>query len=194
MQITKRCTYCGKQFQAKTTKTQYCSHSCNRKDYKYESKKNRLKEVVGSGVEISISYKDQLEIVSLKDYLSIEDCSLLLNVSISTIKRLIKMDELASFNILSRVMIRRVDLEEYCYNELQKPKCKGAVVESGKDKSISFNKVHYYSMGEVTEFYCLSRRSVERHIKKNNINKIKKGRFTYVLKSDIKKLFGVPNK
>ncbi|WP_067146232.1 helix-turn-helix domain-containing protein [Pseudotamlana agarivorans] len=196
MLVNKKCTYCGKKFQARTTKTKYCSHTCNQKHYKHRAKNERIKALKTNGVlkEEVVPFKDQLEIIKIKDYLSVEDCATLLNVSRSTIKRLISQGELASFNVFSRVLISRKDLNLFCESELKKPVYREKVVKVKSNKEKFFNVNNYYYMGEVTEYYNVSLKSIERHIKSNNINKIKKGRFSYVLKSDIKKLFGAPNK
>lgn len=194
MLVNKRCTYCGKKFQAQTTKTRYCSHACNQKHYKQIAKKERLQET-GQVKEVDkIAFVDKIEIVKAREYLSIEDCALLLNVSRSSIKRIIENGELLCFNVLSRVLIARRDLETYCRNELKKPKFKEKKEKPISKKAKHFNKDNYYYMGEILNYYDVSLKSVERHIKTHNIEKVKKGRFSYVLKSDIKKLFGSPLK
>lgn len=194
MVVKKRCTFCGKQFQAHTTKTRFCSHSCNQKDYKLRAKEKRLKENVVSRKETTIPYRDLLEIAKCKAYLEIKDCALLLNVSQSTINRLIRSGELAHFRVTSRVLIRQVDLEEYCKYKLVKSNVNTKSIKNSSDETISFNKEDYYYMSEVPKYYNVSAKSVERHIKSKGIEKIKMGRFNYVLKSEIKRIFGAPSK
>ncbi|MFP4846247.1 helix-turn-helix domain-containing protein [Winogradskyella sp. PE311] len=194
MLVNKRCTYCGKEFQAHTTKTRFCSHSCNQKDYKFRAKEKRLKESIVGRTEKNIPFRDLLEISKSKAYLEIQDCALLLNVSRSTINRLISKGELVHFRIMSRVLVRQVDLENYCKKELVKSNKKRQSIKRQYKEVISFNKENYYYMGEIPNYYKVSSRSVERHIKSKGIEKIKIGRFNYVLKSEIKKLYGTPSK
>jgi len=193
MLVNKRCTYCGKQFQAHTIKTRFCSHSCNQKDYKIRAKQKRLNESILEKAEKKIPYRDLIEISKSKIYLEIKDCALLLNVSQSTINRLINRGELVHFRIMSRVLIRQVDLEEYCKQELVKTNSKRESAKIPSNEVVSFNKDDYYYMGEIPRYYEMSSRSIERHIKSKGIEKLKIGRFNYVLKSEIKKLFGAPS-
>lgn len=44
IRINRICKYCGEMFVAKTFKTQFCSHSCNSKDYKKREKIRRMEE------------------------------------------------------------------------------------------------------------------------------------------------------
>ena len=118
----------------------------------------------------------------------------MLNVSQSTINRLIRSGELAHFRVTSRVLIRQVDLEEYCKYKLVKSNVNTKSIKNSSDETISFNKEDYYYMSEVPKYYNVSAKSVERHIKSKGIEKIKMGRFNYVLKSEIKRIFGAPSK
>lgn len=44
IRINRICKHCGEVFVAKTFKTQFCSHSCNSKDYKKREKIRRMEE------------------------------------------------------------------------------------------------------------------------------------------------------
>ena len=195
MLINKRCRFCGKNFKAHTVKTKYCSHSCNSKHLKEKERDKRQQQLIKSGKHRKRSHQSILEEIQIKDYLSLKDCSLLLNVSLSTIKRIISEGELPSFYIRSRVIVIREDLNNYIKKQLensQRKQRQRKIVVPNKAKY--FNKANYYFMGEIPKYYNISLKSVERHMKSNGINKVKKGRFVYVLKSDIKKLFGAPSK
>lgn len=193
MLINKKCRFCGKNFKAHTTKTKYCGHSCNNKHYKEKERKNNLHQL--SGKKRERSYQSILEEIKVKEFLSLEDCSLLLNVSRSTIKRIVEDEELTSFSIRSRVIVKREDLNKYCMVQLKKTRVKSKATKSVIcNKSKHFNIANYYYMGEIPKFFNISLRSAERYIKSNGIEKVKKGRFVYVLKTDIKKVFGAPIK
>lgn len=195
MLIKKRCRFCGKNFKAQTVRSKYCSHSCNCKHLKEKEREKRKEQLIKNGKQRQRSHQSILEEIQIKEFLSLKDCSMLMSVSLSTIKRIISDGELPSFNIRTRVIVAREDLDNYCKKQLensQKSQTKMKVSISNKAKN--FNKANYYFMGEIPKYYDLSVKSVERHIKLNGIEKVKKGRFVYVLKSDIKKLFGAPSK
>ncbi|MDN3666907.1 helix-turn-helix domain-containing protein [Algibacter miyuki] len=189
MLVNKRCTYCGEKFQAKTTKTKYCSLSCNQKHYKHKAKKTRQVLAKNSEITERHPFSERLELVKVKEFLSVTDCGILLNVSRSTIKRLILSGDLLSFKIRGRVLVSRKDLDHLCRQGFNKPNDKKVEI-----KKKEFDEKKYYFMGEISEYYKISLRSIERHLKLKGIEKIKKGRFTYVLKRDIRKLYGAPNK
>lgn len=193
MLVNKKCRFCGKNFKAHTTKTRYCSHSCNSKHYKEKERGSNLRQLSSQVRERS--YESVLEEIKLKECLSLEDCSLLLNVSRSTIKRIVNDGDLLSFNVRSRVIVMREDLNHYCISQFKKATVKSKEAQPRiSNKAKHFNIENYYYMGEIPKYYNLSIKSAERYIKTNGIEKIKKGRFVYVLKSEIKKVFGAPIK
>ena len=194
MLVNKRCTYCGDKFQAKSVSTKYCSHSCNQKHYKHKEKKARQHLAKTDEIIERHPFSERLELIKNKEFLNINDCAVLLNVSRSTIKRLISKGDLLSFKILGRVLVSRKDLDSFCKQSINKT----TVKKVAKNKKVAkkkkeFNEKKYYFMGEISTYYKISQRTVERHMKLKGIKKIKKGRFNYVLKSDIHKLYGAPN-
>lgn len=189
MLVNKRCTYCGGKFQAKTTKTKYCSLSCNQKHYKQKERKTRQLLVKNEEITDRHPFSERLELIKIKEFLTIQDCSILLNVSRSTIKRLLERGDLLSFNVLGRVLISRSDLDHFYKGKINTPSVKKVEV-----KNTEFDERKYYFMGEIPNYYNVSTKSIERHIKLKGIKKIKRGRFNYVLKNDIKKLYGAPTK
>ncbi|WP_405296798.1 helix-turn-helix domain-containing protein [Algibacter sp. Ld11] len=188
MLVNKRCTYCGDKFQAKSVSTKYCSHSCNQKHYKHKEKKARQHLAKTDEITERHPFSERLELIKIKEFLSINDCAILLNVSPSTIKRLISKGDLLSFKILGRVLVSRKDLDALCKKSINK-----TTVKKVAKKEKEFDEKNYYFMGEISNYYKISQRTVERHLKLKGIKKIKKGRFNYVLKSDIRKLYGAPN-
>lgn len=85
IEIQKTCTYCYKEYIAKTIKTRYCSHDCNRKDYKHQKRQEKIQAASITSASVpkwDISFLE-------KDLLSISDAAHLLFVSHRTIFRLI---------------------------------------------------------------------------------------------------------
>lgn len=190
MKVAKKCKYCGNQFMAQTLKTQFCSIQCNSKHYKIRQKKinklNQLKPPIQK--EEIIPYDIQLSSIKAKELLCINDVMILLGVSRSSVYRLIKNNYLKATKFGSKVIIRKKDLKKLINHHIDSNYSENIILNKAEEKY----KNEYFSMGEITEHYCISSRSIERHIFNSNIEKIKKGRFVYVLKTDVIKLFGKP--
>ena len=110
--IVKRiCDYCKNVFDAKTTKTKYCSHICNSRHYKSCQK---IKKIETSNVETKSKISNYVVDVNSKDFLTVKEASILLNMSSKTIYRLIAERELNAHNFsVRKTLIRRKDIDEY---------------------------------------------------------------------------------
>lgn len=111
--IVKRiCDYCKNTFDAKTTKTKYCSHICNSRGYKLNQK---LKKIETSDTETKSKVSKYVVDVNSKDFLTVKEASTLLNMSSKTIYRLIEQKDLNAYNFsVRKILIRR----KYTYNTL----------------------------------------------------------------------------
>lgn len=196
MLVNRKCKYCGKNFEAKTYKTKYCSHSCNAKHYKQRKKEDRNKGLIKENKQPVKSYQSLIEESQMREFLTIDKCAVLLDVGVSTIKRIIADGELKYMHIGQRVIISRKHINEYCKQQLENDKKKVVkkAIKKTKDPSEGFIKRNYYYIGEITKYYNMSAKSIDRYIKEHNLKKVKQGRFVYVLKSDIRKIFGAPIK
>ena len=102
IRIEKICIFCKEKFTAKTFSTKYCSHRCNQKDYKKKVKEEKLrksKEEFQTEVKLKRLKVVSLEDVQKKSYLTIKEVCLLMNISDSTIRKLIKNGELKTIRI-----------------------------------------------------------------------------------------------
>jgi len=189
MEIAKKCSYCGKQFMAQMLKTRYCSHKCNQAHYR---KKQKQKKTIANKKpplqNDEIPYDAQLSTIKTKDMLSLNDVMILLGMSRSSIHRLIKNKHLKSAKFGTRVFVRKKDLKSLINNQFENEYSEKIILNEDPKKD---NK-GYFSIGEITKFYNFTRRTIDRLLIQNNINKVKKGKFVYVLKSDVLKLFGKP--
>lgn len=117
IRIEKICIFCKEKFTAKTFSTKYCSHRCNQKDYKKKVKEEKLRK---SKEEFQTEVKlKQLKVVSLEDvqkksYLTIKEVCLLMNISDSTIRKLIKNGELKTIRIGKKHFLLKSDLNNLC--------------------------------------------------------------------------------
>ena len=116
LEIKKVCQFCGNVFTAKTTVTKYCSHDCNRKDYKRKLKAERVQIV---NKETSAKIAQPIEQVQAKEILSVKEVSILLGCSVRTIYRLIENGTLKSVKLSERLTrINKKDLSGLLNTEI----------------------------------------------------------------------------
>lgn len=93
IRISKTCEHCGQEFTAKTVRTRYCSHACNRKGYKKDERDKKL------GTSKALIRVEPLNLrhcpvdweeLTRKPYLTVSEACLVLNVRVETLRRWIK--------------------------------------------------------------------------------------------------------
>jgi excisionase family DNA binding protein len=180
--IVKRvCDYCKNVFDAKTTKTKYCSHICNSRGYKLNQK---LKKIETSDTETKSKVSNYVVDVNSKDFLTVNEASTLLNMSSKTVYRLIEQKELNAFNFsVRKTLIRRKDIDSYFENNLINPD----YVNPNRENEIS--RDNSYTINEAIEKFNISNGALYNIIKKHNIPKKKDGKYTLVKKEDLNKIF-----
>ena len=91
MQILKVCEYCNKDFIAKKTKSACCSDNCAKRLYKDRKRDEKIKlvevetkskKILSAGI-----VEDEFKIINAKQYLTLIEAALLLNVSPLTLRR-----------------------------------------------------------------------------------------------------------
>lgn len=189
IEVKRICEYCNKEFIARTTVTRYCSSNCNKRDYKERVRKRKL--VVNKSRSEFIHDKDQLK---LKEFLSVTDVSILLDISKRTVYRLVKSGKINSVNLSERkTIIRRTDIENLFKkndNQTRDPEISSLSplsldewINTGGD-----NINDCYNLTEIQEKYSISERALHELIKKNKIPKLKLGWYAYVSKNAIDKI------
>ena len=114
IRINRICKYCGEVFVAKTFKTQFCSHSCNSKDYKKREKIRKIeesKEEYKSDLKNSKSQSINMEELKSKIYLSIAEVCLLVGMSDSTIRKFVKEGRLKTIRLGKKHLILKSQIE-----------------------------------------------------------------------------------
>jgi len=114
IRINRICKHCGEVFVAKTFKTQFCSHSCNSKDYKKREKIRRMeesKEEYKSDLKNSKSQSMNMEELKSKIYLSIAEVCLLVGMSDSTIRKFVKEGRLKTIRLGKKHLILKSQIE-----------------------------------------------------------------------------------
>ena len=115
IRINRICKHCGEVFVAKTFKTQFCSHSCNSKDYKKREKIRKIeesKEEYKSDLKNSKSQSMNMEELKSKIYLSIAEVCLLVGMSDSTIRKFVKEGRLKTIRLGKKHLIVKSQIED----------------------------------------------------------------------------------
>lgn len=110
IQITRICEYCNKEFTAKTTVTRYCSHTCNSRAYKAIVKSKKIKNSNEQTANVRIQ---PIEILKVKEFLTVKDITILLNCSRQTIYKLIASGKLNAIKLNNKkIFVKRSDLDK----------------------------------------------------------------------------------
>ena len=118
IRINRICKHCGEVFVAKTFKTQFCSHSCNSKDYKKREKIRKIEESqeeYKSDLKNSKSQSMNMEELKSKIYLSIAEVCLLVGMSDSTIRKFVKEGRLKTIRLGKKHLILKSQIEDLMY-------------------------------------------------------------------------------
>ncbi len=179
IRINRICEYCGLDFQAKTTVTRFCSHTCNSRAGKLRIK--QLKMGLSEQQTQTVKSKPMVELQA-KEFLSVREVAKLLNSSKDTIYALIRKGTINAVNLgAHQTKIKRSEIDKL-FNQEQ-------VVAMIKEvKVIPLKIKDCYSMGEAIRISGMSEKALYSAIKRNNISKFQEGKFVYVSKADIHNL------
>ena len=110
IKITRICEYCNNEFTAKTTVTRYCSHKCNSRAYKEKIKSVKIKKSIEQTINIKTH---SIEILKIKEFLTVRDITTLMNCSRQTIYKIIDTGKLNAINLnKKKIFIKRSDLDK----------------------------------------------------------------------------------
>lgn len=170
IEIQKICQHCGAEFTAQKTTTRYCSHKCASRAYKVRKRA----EKIGNTQKQTISVKTRpIAEVNEKAFLSISETCQLIGVSRRTLYRIIKRNELNTGKIGRRTIIRRVDIDK---------------LFTQPQPDIQYSIKDCYTIGETQSKFGISEKALYEIIKRNNIPKIKHGKYTYIPKTLIQNI------
>ncbi len=173
--VNRICKNCGKEFEAKTTVTKYCSHTCNNQAYKARKRSTK--------VEISNEQTRQIKTKPVEDlrtqeYLTVEESARLVRVSRRTLYRMNERGELLFSKISRRTLIRRSDIDRLFERPTLSP----------MPEPVPVALTECYTMKEVMQKYGISEKALYELIKRNNITKQYSGIYAYIQKALIDKL------
>ena len=122
--------------------------------------------------------------VKNKDFLTVKDTSLLLNISTKTLYRLIERKEINAYRFSERkTLIRRKDIESYFDNNLIDVDITSNYLQS------EINLSNSYTINEAIEKFNISNGALYNIINRFNIPKRKLGKYTLVKKEDLNIIF-----
>lgn len=178
IEVTRICEHCKKRFTAKTTRTRYCSHTCNSRSYKEQVRSGKVKK---SNQETARLINTDIEEIKPLEFLKITQASLLFGISRSTIYRLVNKGQLDVGKFGKRTVLRRCDLESFFAIPVQEVTLKTGQQFPGFDNC--------YTITEIQHKYNISSGALYLLIQRQGIVKYSVGRFTCVAKQDIDIIF-----
>jgi excisionase family DNA binding protein len=177
LRIPKTCECCGKTFEAKTVITRFCSKTCTTKAG--NDKKKAVRQEAKQQELIA-------KIPSNRPYISIAEAVLLFGISRDTIYRLVRMGKIPAVNLGERLTrISRTHIETMFTPLAVVP----TVPEKQQPKKMDYSQEECYTIGEITEKFGISPSTVSNTIRRNSIPKKQIGKFVYVPKVEIEKIF-----
>lgn len=173
--IVRECIVCGKSFLAKNIKSMHCSKRCS--DETYRNKRRALKKE-----------QERLALVEAskhKQFLSIVEVSRRFNVSRPTLYRWIRQGKIQAYNPGDNMTyIDIADIESKL--QIRKPLEETAVPQK---RLYSLEPEDCYTIGEVAKKFRVSESTVYSTIRKQSIPIRQIGRYVYVPKFDIDKIY-----
>ena len=172
--VLRTCEFCGKEFYAQKVSTRYCSKRCNELAYKQRRRQRQITEA-----EAGILQKP-IEEVGNKEFLSLQDASVLFGITKRSVYNLIYNGVLQAFKFSSRMtFVRKADIEIMFEGHLYKKKVKP------ERKPIT----EFYTTKEIQEKFGVSEAWVFKLAKEKKIPKVLHHGKTYWSKQHVDKHF-----
>ena len=172
--VLRTCEFCGKEFYAQKVTTRFCSRRCNELAYKQRRRQRQITEA-----EARVLQKP-IEEVGNKEFLSLQDTSVLFGITKRSVYNLIYNGVLQAFRLSSRMtLIRRADIEQIFESHVYTKKVKP------ERKPIT----EFYTTAEIKEKFGVSESWVFKIGKEKNIPKILHHGKTYWSKQHVEKHF-----
>lgn len=182
--IQKVCEYCGKDFTAKTTVTRCCSDDCAKKAYKARKRAEKINNAI-EVVEVKKQKKvNTIEDLKEKEFLTAKEVSFLLNCSIRSVYYYISNGIIEATNLGNRLTrIKRSNIDKLFNDNLR-----------SQPKEKQYNVSECFSISEAQKKYNISESALQKIIQREEIPKIKQGKFVYIPKVLIDKVFNTEKK
>lgn len=172
--VLRTCEFCGKEFYAQKVSTRYCSKRCNELAYKKRRRERQISEA-----EARVLQKP-IEEVGSKEFLSLQDASVLFGITKRSVYNLIYNGVLQAFKFSSRMtFVRKADIEIMFEGHLYTKKVKS------ERKPIT----EFYTTKEIQEKFGVSEAWVFKLAKEKKIPKVLHHGKTYWSKQHVDKHF-----
>ena len=172
--VLRTCEFCGKEFYAQKVSTRYCSKRCNELAYKQRRRQRQITEA-----EARVLQKP-IEEVGNKEFLSLQDASVLFSITKRSVYNLIYNGILQAFKLSSRMtFVRRSDIEQIFEHHVYTKKVKP------ERKPIT----EFYTTKEIQEKFGVSEAWVFKLAKEKKIPKVLHHGKTYWSKQHVDKHF-----
>ncbi len=178
LELKKTCNFCGEEYIARTTVTQYCSLKCAQKSYK----KRKAEEKILTATQNNSINSKQSELISPipnKEYLSVEELASLMGISRTTAYRFCVDKIIPCLKIKRKIFIRRKDVEERFDN------AEPYVVTNIEREAVT----EFYTLKEIEEIYKFSRSHIYKLINEKRIPKTEFRGKTLVSKKHVNRHF-----
>lgn len=182
IRLNRICQHCGKEFIAKTTVTKYCGDRCAKLAYKARV---RNKKVENSNVETQKIKEQPLLELRSKDILTVKEAAAILSSSIRAVYDMINDGRLKAVNLSKRkTRIRRSEIDKI----FEQPDLAVASSVMSLDQESNLTIDNCYPLKELEKKYGISNKALHTFLKRNNVRKLKKGKFVYVPKEEVDEL------
>ncbi len=111
LNLKKVCEYCNTKFTAMKSTTRFCSNRCSSRAYKHNVKQLKTQLAESKSIQRVETASPALSVIQLKQFLDINETSILLKCSASTLRKLISKGVIKTVNIGRKHIIRRTDIE-----------------------------------------------------------------------------------
>ena len=179
--VQRICQHCGNEFTAKTTTTQYCSMTCNRRAYKAKVKNGKIEK---SNIEVKAIKSKPMDDLKAKEFLSVTDACTLVGISRRTAYRLIDKGELHASKVGGRTIIKRSSIDKFFELPIS-PKPKTPPPPLIRE----YVESEWYSMIQIKEKYKISDKAIYDNVKRSHIPQHKIWRTVFYPKDLIDKIF-----
>jgi len=181
LKIPRICEQCGNPFEAKTVATRFCSPYCVDKSGK--ERKRQAKEAERKQMLLE-QFAGHIAEIQARPYISIAEATMLFGISKDTIRRLIKADKIPAVNLGQRLTrVSRVHIEAM-FTAVTIPE-----EPEAKPAKLQYEKSECYNIAEVSEKFGVSPSTVNKTIRRNSIPRRQFGKFVYVPKDQIDRIF-----
>ena len=110
IRVNRICENCNNSFVAKTTVTRFCGDRCAKLAYKKRKRKSKIKQSNTETLNIKL---EPLEVLQVKDYLTVKETAALLNISKRSTYRLIETGVIKALNLSERLIrVKRSEIDK----------------------------------------------------------------------------------